>query len=149
MACHFPDTSPGDPLLCSRTLKYFQAIAHHRWLLNYRWVLDSLKKGQILPEVCGEIIYNWWHCCLKDDLLNDLFFRLLYAIEYGLDYFIHHLCPLLQEDYEMQGDSVKGRHEAPQRSRLATKPLLGHFEICCPGKLQDLSRGKLFAKLKQ
>lgn len=37
--------------MCERTFKYFQAIAHHCWLVSYQWVEDCITAHEILPEV--------------------------------------------------------------------------------------------------
>ncbi|ORX91892.1 hypothetical protein K493DRAFT_409078 [Basidiobolus meristosporus CBS 931.73] len=39
-----------------RTMKYFLAILHGRWLVSYQWVEDSLKRNEWLEEDAYEII---------------------------------------------------------------------------------------------
>lgn len=37
--------------MCLRTMKYFMGIAHHCWVLGYKYIEESLKAGYYLPEV--------------------------------------------------------------------------------------------------
>ncbi|XP_064614328.1 breast cancer type 1 susceptibility protein homolog [Liolophura sinensis] len=48
-------TVSEDSLVCERTFKYFQAIAHHCWLISYQWVEDCITANEILPETGYEI----------------------------------------------------------------------------------------------
>ncbi|KAL3831656.1 hypothetical protein ACJMK2_023384 [Sinanodonta woodiana] len=41
--------------LCDRTLKFFQGIAHHCWIVSFQWVVDSRTAGHLLPEDAYEI----------------------------------------------------------------------------------------------
>ncbi|KAK3584304.1 hypothetical protein CHS0354_017224, partial [Potamilus streckersoni] len=41
--------------LCDRTLKFFQGIAHHCWIVRFQWVIDSRTAGHLLPEDAYEI----------------------------------------------------------------------------------------------
>ncbi|XP_071944719.1 uncharacterized protein [Antedon mediterranea] len=43
-------------LVCERTLKYFLGIAGKKWIVSYKWILDSLDMGFLLPEDEYEVI---------------------------------------------------------------------------------------------
>ena len=43
------------PLLCSLTIKVFQAIARHLFVLTHRWMTECLKQHQLVDELPFEI----------------------------------------------------------------------------------------------
>jgi hypothetical protein len=43
------------PLLCPITIKVFQSIARHLYVLSYRWIIECLKQNDIIDEVSFEI----------------------------------------------------------------------------------------------
>ncbi|XP_055872762.1 breast cancer type 1 susceptibility protein homolog isoform X2 [Biomphalaria glabrata] len=45
----------GFELVCDRTLKYFQAVAHKCWVLSLAWIVKSLEAKELLSEVEFEI----------------------------------------------------------------------------------------------
>ena len=50
---------------------------------------------------------------------------------------------LLQKEYEIQGDSVKGEnHRGPSSSRLATSPLLAGCAFASVGVSPDMSKSE-------
>ena len=48
--CYYQTASLGSRR-CQRTLKYFQAVAHHKWLVSVDWVINSVKRNRLLPVV--------------------------------------------------------------------------------------------------
>lgn len=47
---------------CLRTLKYLQGIASGRWIVDYRWIKDSMEKQNILPEATYEVRGDHLYC---------------------------------------------------------------------------------------
>ncbi|KAH9489708.1 hypothetical protein Btru_037479, partial [Bulinus truncatus] len=45
----------GYELVCDRTLKFFQGVAHRCWVLSFSWIMKSLEIGNLLTEVDYEI----------------------------------------------------------------------------------------------
>ncbi|XP_076753348.1 uncharacterized protein LOC143424875 [Xylocopa sonorina] len=39
-----------------KTLKYLQGIVHKKWIMSYKWVLDSLKEGRLVDEIPYEAV---------------------------------------------------------------------------------------------
>jgi hypothetical protein len=61
-------------LLCSLTIKLFQAIARHLFVLTYRWVIECLKQNQITDEVLfeirGDIPFGGYHDGMRNSRLS-------------------------------------------------------------------------------
>ncbi|XP_061185872.1 breast cancer type 1 susceptibility protein homolog [Saccostrea echinata] len=59
-------TVPPGSRMCERTLKFFQALAYKCWILDYKWVTDSIAAGRLLEEdpyeISGDTVTNDHHC---------------------------------------------------------------------------------------
>ena len=40
----------------NKTLKYLQGIVHRKWIVNYQWVVDSLKERRAVNEELYEVV---------------------------------------------------------------------------------------------
>lgn len=43
------------PLLCPLTLKLFQSMSRHLYVISYRWITECLKQNDIIDEINYEI----------------------------------------------------------------------------------------------
>ncbi|RUS74890.1 hypothetical protein EGW08_017355 [Elysia chlorotica] len=48
-------TESDQSLVCDRTLKFFQGIAHKCWVVAFTWMKKSLSRNRLLPEAGFEI----------------------------------------------------------------------------------------------
>jgi hypothetical protein len=62
------------PLLCPLTIKVFQAIARHLFVVAYRWIDECLKENQIIEEVPfeirGDIPFGEYHDGMRHSRLS-------------------------------------------------------------------------------
>ncbi|CAF5058956.1 unnamed protein product, partial [Rotaria sp. Silwood1] len=62
------------PLLCPLTIKVFQAIARHLFVLTYRWIIECLKQNLIIDEVSfeirGDIPFGEYHDGMRNSRLS-------------------------------------------------------------------------------
>ncbi|CAF0815593.1 unnamed protein product [Didymodactylos carnosus] len=53
------------PLLCPLTIKVFQAIARHLFIISHRWIVECLTKNQLVDEttfeIRGDVPYSDYH----------------------------------------------------------------------------------------
>ncbi|CAF2637130.1 unnamed protein product [Rotaria sp. Silwood2] len=62
------------PLLCPLTIKVFQAIARHLFVLTYRWIIECLKQNLIIDEVSfeirGDLPFGEYHDGMRNSRLS-------------------------------------------------------------------------------
>jgi len=61
-------------LLCPLTIKVFQAIARHLFVLTYRWIIECLKQNQLIDEISyeirGDIPFGEYHDGMRNSRLS-------------------------------------------------------------------------------
>jgi hypothetical protein len=61
-------------LLCPLTIKVFQAIARHLFVLTYRWIIECIKQNQIIDEtlfeIRGDIPFGEYHDGMRHSRLS-------------------------------------------------------------------------------
>ncbi|CAF0929022.1 unnamed protein product [Rotaria sordida] len=62
------------PLLCPLTIKVFQAIARHLFVVTYRWIIECLKQNHIIDEISfeirGDIPFGQYHDGMRNSRLS-------------------------------------------------------------------------------
>ena len=43
--------------ICGKTLKYFNGVANHKWVISVQWAVQCTKNDILLPEVNTNVIY--------------------------------------------------------------------------------------------
>lgn len=62
------------PLLCPLTMKVFQAVGRHLFVVSFRWITESIKQRQILDEIPfemrGDISFGGFHDGMRHSRLS-------------------------------------------------------------------------------
>ncbi len=62
------------PLLCPLTIKLFQSIARHLYIITYRWISQCLKQNHIIDEINyeirGDIPFDEYHDGMRNSRLS-------------------------------------------------------------------------------
>jgi hypothetical protein len=62
------------PLLCPLTMKLFQSISRHLYIITYRWIVECLKQDEIIDEINyeirGDIPFEEYHDGMRKSRLS-------------------------------------------------------------------------------